>query len=141
MLLPVPLFFFTPSFVAFLGCLYAGLVVPALNSIKVRVQSTELPYRTGEQIAHTPGQASEPIFSKICRKGLGHIKQKWWLWKISSMCLHRRVARRIQYAALVFDKKILRGGVLSFHTCDGVIRCAISSRVVYRVYVILSHVF
>lgn len=39
MLLPVPLFFFTPAFVAFLGCLYAGLVVPALNSIKVLLRS------------------------------------------------------------------------------------------------------
>lgn len=36
MLLPVPMFFFTPSFITNIGCLYAGLVVPGLNSIKVR---------------------------------------------------------------------------------------------------------
>lgn len=35
MLLPVLVFFFTPGFLTNLGCLYAGLVVPALNSIKV----------------------------------------------------------------------------------------------------------
>lgn len=35
MLLPVPLCLFTPSFITSLGCVYAGLVVPAFNSIKV----------------------------------------------------------------------------------------------------------
>lgn len=35
MLLPTPMFFFTPGFLTKLGCLYAGLIVPALNSIKV----------------------------------------------------------------------------------------------------------
>lgn len=38
MLLPVPLFLFTPSFITNLGCLYTGLVVPALNSIKVGIR-------------------------------------------------------------------------------------------------------
>ncbi|CAM9541237.1 unnamed protein product [Sphacelaria rigidula] len=34
MLLPTPAFIFTPGFLTNLGCLYAGLVVPSLNSIK-----------------------------------------------------------------------------------------------------------
>lgn len=36
MLVPVLLCFFTPSFITNIGCVYAGLVVPSLNSIKVR---------------------------------------------------------------------------------------------------------
>lgn len=35
MLVPVLLCFFTPSFMTKIGCVYAGLVVPSLNSIKV----------------------------------------------------------------------------------------------------------
>ncbi|CAM9742334.1 unnamed protein product, partial [Discosporangium mesarthrocarpum] len=34
MLLPTPFFIFTPGFITYAGCVYAGLVVPALNSIK-----------------------------------------------------------------------------------------------------------
>lgn len=35
LLVPTPLFFFMPGFLTNLGCLYAGMVVPSLNSIKV----------------------------------------------------------------------------------------------------------
>ena len=37
MLVPTVLCFFTPSFIAKFGCVYAGLVVPSLNSIKVNL--------------------------------------------------------------------------------------------------------
>lgn len=37
MLVPALLCFFTPAFITNFGCVYAGLVVPSLNSIKVRV--------------------------------------------------------------------------------------------------------
>lgn len=43
MLLPALLCFFTPSFITSFGCVYAGLVVPSLNSIKVR---TAAPFAT-----------------------------------------------------------------------------------------------
>lgn len=39
LLLPVPLFFFTPGSIANLVCMYTGLAVPALNSMKVRLLS------------------------------------------------------------------------------------------------------
>lgn len=35
MLLPALFCFFTPSFITNIGCVYAGLVIPSLNSIKV----------------------------------------------------------------------------------------------------------
>lgn len=37
MLVPGLFFFFTPSFMTNLGCMWVGLVVPAFNSIKVPV--------------------------------------------------------------------------------------------------------
>ena len=42
MLVPTVLCFFTPSFIAKFGCVYAGLVVPSLNSIKVNLERLRL---------------------------------------------------------------------------------------------------
>jgi hypothetical protein len=43
LLVPASIFIFTPSFITYAGCLYVGMVVPALNTMKVLQSSSQRP--------------------------------------------------------------------------------------------------